>query len=98
MIIISHYWSSRFHEKFNTNDLGNVKFMLGLEEYILKIIDCFGSLRCLGLKLTYYRMEDASAPLMYGRSDADWDVDERRTVIGHFIMLSGAAIFWSTRF
>jgi hypothetical protein len=56
---------------------------------------------CPGLKLTYSRIADDSAPLMYGRSDADWatsDVDERRTVIGHIIMLSGAAIFWSTRF
>jgi hypothetical protein len=197
--LYGHYWSTKFHGKFNTNDLGEIKFMLGmrvtispcrsvvaldLEEYIMKIVDRFGftalssiptpmlhtvklsardcptthegktamsqypfrqAIACLmfamivmrpdisfaviscarfsanpglphweavrriyqyligcpGLKLTYSRIEDASAPLMYGRSDADWatsDVDERRTVIGHLIMLSGAAIFWSTRF
>ena len=54
-----------------------------------------------GLKLTYSRIIEDPAPLMYGRSDADWatsDVDERRTVIGYIVMLSGAAILWSTRF
>ena len=43
----------------------------------------------------YSRIIEEPAPLIYGRSDADWvtsDVDERRTVIGYIVMLSGAAI------
>ena len=53
------------------------------------------------LKLTYSRVVDTPAPLLYGYSDADWattDVDERRTCIGYCVFLSGAAIFWLTRF
>ena len=53
------------------------------------------------MKLTYSRVVDTPAPLLYGYSDADWattDVDERRTCIGYCIFLSGAAIFWLTRF
>ena len=57
------------------------------------------------MKLTYSRVVDTPAPLLYGYSDgysdADWattDVDERRTCIGYCIFLSGAAIFWLTQF
>ena len=55
----------------------------------------------MGMQLTYSRVVDAPAPLLYGYSDADWattDVDERRTCIGYCVFLSGAAIFWLTRF
>ena len=48
-----------------------------------------------------FHMLDTPAPLLYGYSDADWattDIDERRTCIGYFVFLSGAAIFWLTRF
>jgi hypothetical protein len=47
------------------------------------------------LKLTYSRMADTPAPLMYGYSDADWattDIDERHTCIGYCLFLSGAVI------
>ena len=53
------------------------------------------------MKLTYSRITDTLAPLMYGASDSDWattDIDERRSCIGFLIWLSGAAIFWLTRF
>ena len=53
------------------------------------------------MKLTYSRVVDSSAPLLYGFSDADWattDLDERRTCIGYCVFLSGAAVFWLTRF
>jgi hypothetical protein len=53
------------------------------------------------LKLTYSRMADTPAPLLYGYSDADWattDIDERRTCIGYCLFLSGAVILWLTRF
>ena len=53
------------------------------------------------LKLTYSRIVDTPAPLLYGYSDADWattDIDETRTCIGYCVFLSGAAIFWLTRF
>ena len=50
------------------------------------------------LKLTYSRVVDIPAPLLY---DADWattDIDERHTCIDYCMFLSGAAIFWLTRF
>jgi hypothetical protein len=54
------------------------------------------------LKLTYSRMADTPAPLMYGHSDADYwattDIDERRTCISYCLFLSGAVILWLTRF
>ena len=53
------------------------------------------------LKLTYSRIVDTPAPLFDGYSDADCattDIDERRTCIGYCVFLSGAAIFWLTRF
>ena len=54
-----------------------------------------------GLKLTYSRIIEEPAPLIYGRSDAGWatsdDVDKRHTVIGYLVMLSGAAILRTTR-
>jgi hypothetical protein len=53
------------------------------------------------LKLTYSRMVDTAAPLLYGYSDADWgttDIDDRRTCIGYCMFLSGAVILWLTRF
>jgi hypothetical protein len=53
------------------------------------------------LKLTYTRIENTPAPLLYGYSDADWattDIDERRTCIGYCLFLSGAVILWLTRF
>jgi hypothetical protein len=43
------------------------------------------------LKLTYSRMADTPAPLMYGYSDADWattDIDVRRTCIGYCLSFS----------
>ena len=45
------------------------------------------------MKLTYSRVVDTPASLLYGYSNADWattDVDERRTCIGYCIFLSGA--------
>ena len=54
-----------------------------------------------GMQLTYSRIVDTPAPLLYGYSDADWattDLDERRTCIGFVLFLSGAAIIWLTRF
>jgi hypothetical protein len=53
------------------------------------------------LKLTYSRMADTPAPLMYGYPEADWattDIDERRTFFGYCLFLSGAVILWLTRF
>jgi hypothetical protein len=53
------------------------------------------------LAITYSRMQDTPAPFMYGYSDADWatsDVDERRSCIGYCIIMSGAVVFWLTRF
>jgi hypothetical protein len=53
------------------------------------------------MKLTYGKMGTATAPLMYGYSDADWatsDVDDRRTCIGYIIFLAGGPIFWLTKF
>jgi hypothetical protein len=47
------------------------------------------------LKLTYSRMADTPAPLLYRYSDPDWattDIDERRTCIGYCLFLSGAVI------
>jgi hypothetical protein len=54
-----------------------------------------------GMQLTYSRIVDTPAPLLYGYSDADWattDLDERRTCIGFVLILAGAAIVWLTRF
>jgi hypothetical protein len=54
-----------------------------------------------GMQLTYSRIVDTPAPLLYGYSDADWattDLDERRTCIGSVLFLAGAAIIWLTRF
>jgi hypothetical protein len=53
------------------------------------------------MQLTYSRIVDTPAPLLYGYSDADWattDLDERRTCIGFVLILAGAAIVWLTRF
>jgi hypothetical protein len=53
------------------------------------------------LKLTYSRVVDTPAPLLYGYSDADWattDLDKRRTCIGYVLILAGAAIMWLTKF
>jgi hypothetical protein len=53
------------------------------------------------MKLTYTRIENTPAPLLYGYSDAEWattDIDERRTCIGYCLFLSGAVILWLTRF
>ena len=52
-------------------------------------------------KLTYSRVCDTSAPLLYEYSDADWattDIDERRTCIGYCVFLAGSAVFWLTKF
>ena len=52
------------------------------------------------MKLTYSRVCDTSAPLLYEYSDAAWtttDIDERRTCIYCFF-LAGAAIFWLSKF
>ena len=52
------------------------------------------------MKLTYSRVSDTLAPLLYGYSDADWattDVDERPTCIGYCVFLAGAAAFWFTK-
>ena len=48
------------------------------------------------MKLTYSRVCDRPAPLLYGYSDAHWatvDIDERRTCIGYCVFLVGAAVF-----
>jgi hypothetical protein len=53
------------------------------------------------LAITYSRMQDTPAPIMYGYSDADWatsDIDERRSCIGYCVIMSGAVVFWLTRF
>ena len=53
------------------------------------------------MKLTYFRVVDCSAPLLYGFSDADWAtayLDKRLTCIGYCVFLSGAAVFGLTRF
>jgi hypothetical protein len=47
------------------------------------------------MKLTYTRIENTPAPLLYGYSDADWattDIDERWTCISYCLFLSGAVI------
>ena len=53
------------------------------------------------MKLTYSRVVDSSEPLLYGYSDTDWattDLDDMQTCIGYCVFLSGAAVFWLTRF
>jgi hypothetical protein len=53
------------------------------------------------VRLTYSRAPNVDKPLLFAYTDADWgtsDVDERRSVIGYIVVLSGGPIAWKTKF